>query len=196
MQYKAQYLPWNWYPFPSQNHLEADNHSTMILLNSVHEATRRIQRIMLVILLLQFHNNIRTCQYLLRPAIVDPHASPWRKLYENADATSFLHMTSLTRESFWALLEYVFDLEEITQRHRGCPCSMGPDGYLGLLLFYLGSTMYNKHLCLIFGLTLSVCGRVINWMQIRTVRLLHGNPFAQVKFPNNAKSTSKRTACC
>ena len=141
LQYKAQYLPWNWYPFPSQNHLEADNHSTMILLNSVDEATRRIQRIMLVILLLQFHNNIRTRQYLLCPAIVDPHASPWRKLYENADATSFLHMTSLTRESFWALLEYVFNLEEITQRRRGRPHSMGPDGYLGLLLFYLGSTI-------------------------------------------------------
>jgi hypothetical protein len=96
-------------------------------------------------------------------------------------------MTGLTRESFWALFEYVFDLKEFTQCCRGRPCSMGPDGYLSLLLFYLGSTMSNKHLCLIFGLTPSICGRAINWMLIKTVRLLHGHPFAKVKFPSNAK---------
>ncbi len=43
------------------------------------------------------------------------------------------------------------------------------------------------HLCLIFGLTLSICGRAINWMLRRTVRLLNGNPFAKVKFPDNVK---------
>ncbi len=64
---------------------------------------------------------------------------------------------------------------------------MGPDGYFGLLLFYLGSTRNYKYLCLIFGLTPSVCGRAINWMLQRTVRLLNGNPFAEVKFPSSAK---------
>jgi hypothetical protein len=108
--------------------------------------------------------------------------------HENADATSFLHMTGLTRESFWALLDYIFDVENIVLcRRRGWPRSMGPDGYLGLLQLYSGSTMNNKHLCLIFGLTLSVCSRTINWMLQMTVRLLNNNPFAKVKFPSNAK---------
>ncbi len=66
---------------------------------------------------------------------------------------------------------------------------LGADGYLGLLLFYLGSTMHYKHLCLIFGLTPTVCGKPINWMLWRTVRLLTDHPFAKVRFPDDAKMT-------
>ncbi len=47
--------------------------------------------------------------------------------------------------------------------------------------------MHYKHLCLILGLTLSVCGHAINGMPQRTVRLLNNHPFAMVKFPDNAK---------
>ncbi len=141
-----------------------------------------------MILLMQYHNSIRDYYYLLCPAIVDPRKSPGKKLYENADATSFLHITGLTCEAFWALLDYIFDVEDIVlHRRRRRPCSMGPDGYLGLLLFYLGSTMNNKHLCFIFGLTPSVCSRAVDWMLRKTVKLLNNNPFAKVKFPSNAK---------
>jgi hypothetical protein len=119
--------------------------------------------------------------------MVDPSASAWRKRYEKAGAASFLHMTGLTCEAFRALLEYVFDLKEFTRCRRGRPRSMGPDAYLGLLLFYLGRKMNYKHLCHIFGLIPSVCGHAINWMLQRTARLLNGNPFAEVKFPSDAK---------
>ncbi len=47
--------------------------------------------------------------------------------------------------------------------------------------------MQYKHLCLIFGLTPSVCGCAINWMLWRMVRLLNGHLFAKVKFPDNLK---------
>jgi hypothetical protein len=47
--------------------------------------------------------------------------------------------------------------------------------------------MHYKHLCLIFGLTLTVCGKAINWMLRRTVRLLTDHPFAKVRFPDDAK---------
>jgi hypothetical protein len=158
-------------------------HSIMIL-SFLDEDDHRLKQILLVILLMQYHNSICDCHYLLRPAIVDPTKSPWRKLYDNADATSFLLMTGLTHEAFWALLNYIFDVEEIVLCRRcGCPCSMGPDGYLGLLLFYLGSTMNNKHLCLIFGLTLSVCSHAINWMLQKTVRPLNNNPFTKESSP-------------
>jgi hypothetical protein len=158
-------------------------HSIMIL-RFFDEADCCFQQILLVILLMRYQNS----HYLLRPAIVDPRELPWKKLYENAAVTSFLHMTSLTREAFWALLDYIFDVEDIVlHRRHGRPCSMGPDGYLSLLLFCLGSTMNNKHLCLIFGLTPSVCSRAINWMLRKTVRLLNNNPFEKVKFPSNAK---------
>jgi hypothetical protein len=152
------------------------------------ESDRRLKWILLLILLLQYYNSIHDRRYLLCQAVVDPHVSPWRKLYKHADNSSFLHMTGLNRCAFRLLLEYLFDNDDIVPRRRhGRPCSFFPDRYLGLLLFYLGSTMQYKHLCLIFGLTLSVCGRAINWMLQRTVRLLNGNPFAKVKFPDNVK---------
>ncbi len=76
-----------------------------------------------------------------------PCEAPWRKLYESAEDSLFLHMTGLNRHAFRSLLEYLFDNEKIVPhcRHEQ-PRSLGPDGYLGLLLFYLGSTMQYKHL--------------------------------------------------
>ncbi len=100
------------------------------------------------------NNSLCNCHYLHWLAILEPQRSPWKKLYENGDSKSFLHMTGLTRRAFGSLLDYLFDLEEIASRYRcGRPCTLDPDGYLGLLLFYLGSKMQYGHLCLIFGIT-------------------------------------------
>jgi hypothetical protein len=97
-------------------------------------------------------------------------------------------MTGLTRRAFGLLLDYLFDLEEIASCYRcGRPCSLDPDEYPGLLLFYLGSKMQYGHLCFIFGITPSVCSRVINMMLKRTVRLLRDHPFARVRSPDDAK---------
>ncbi len=85
------------------------------------------------------------------------------------------------------LSTYFDDDNIVPRRRRGWPCSLGHGRYLGLLLFCLGSTMQYKHLCLIFGLTMSVCGRAINWMLRWMVRLLNGILFAKVKFPDNVK---------
>jgi hypothetical protein len=59
-------------------------------------------------------------------------------------------------------MDHVFDLEALAHLLRGRPRLLGPEGYLGLLLFYLGSTMNYKHLCLVFGITPPVCSRGIN----------------------------------
>jgi hypothetical protein len=47
--------------------------------------------------------------------------------------------------------------------------------------------MQYKHLCLICGIILSVCSRVINTMLKKVVWRLRSDPFAQVKFPDAAK---------
>ena len=126
----------------------------LLLALNMEESRRRLEVVLLLVLLLQYHNSIRDRHYLHRAAIVQPRESPWRKLYEHADDSSFLHMTGLNRLAFTVLLGYVFDLEAIVHcRRPGRPRSLSPDGYLGLLLFYLGSMMTNKHLCLIFGIT-------------------------------------------
>ncbi len=99
----------------------------------------------------------------------------------------FLHVTGLNRRAFWLLLEHVFDLEEFIRRRCKRRHLLGPDGYLGLLLCYLGSTMNTKHLCLIFGITPSICRRTINWMLRKIVRSLRNHPFAGVKFLDGDK---------
>ena len=160
----------------------------VLLLLQIEEDWRRLEMVLLVVLLLQYHNSIRNRHYLHRSAIVQPQESPWMKLYMSADDSSFLHMTGLNRQSFAELLEYIFDLDAIVRcRRRGRPRSLRPDGYLGLLLFYLGSMMTDKYLCLIFGITPSVCNRAINSMLKRIVRKLRTHPMARIKFPNIQK---------
>ena len=108
-------------------------------------------------------------------------------VYDHGNSNSFLHMTGLTRSAFRSLLDYLFDLDAIVRRRRrGRPRSLGPDGELGLLLFYLGSTMTVKHLCLIFGVVPSVCRQVIHSMVKKAVKLLRSHPMARVAFPNKA----------
>jgi hypothetical protein len=43
-----------------------------------------------------YHNSIRVRLYLIRAALVPPSLSPWRKLYDEGDSSSFLHITGLT----------------------------------------------------------------------------------------------------
>jgi hypothetical protein len=60
-----------------------------------------------LVLLACYHNSIRVLSYLLRAALVPPSLSPWRKLYDEGDSSSFLHVTGLTREAFDSLLYVV-----------------------------------------------------------------------------------------
>ncbi len=103
----------------------------MLLLDG--ESNRPLNRILLLILLLQFYNSIRNCHYLCCFAVVVPHEAPWRKLYKRADDTLFPHMMGLNRRAFRSLLQYLFDDDKIVPCcRRGRPHLLGPDGYLGL----------------------------------------------------------------
>ncbi len=143
----------------------------------------RLRRVLMVVLLFQLHNSIHTCHYLHRPAIVSPSDSPWQRLYEQANPSSFLHMTGLTWQCFVMLLSALFDPEEILP-HQRCwhrrPWSLR-EGCLRLLLFYLGSTMNHKHLCLIFGIVPGVCSKVVHAMLRLAVRRSADNPIAEVR---------------
>ena len=47
--------------------------------------------------------------------------------------------------------------------------------------------MQYKHLCLLLGITPSVCARVINMMLKKVVRKLRYHPILQIKFPDAVK---------
>ena len=146
--------------------------------------------VLLVVLLAIYHNSCRQRNYLKRQAIVDPKKSSWQQLLENGDSSSFLLLTGLNRRAFYMLLDIVIPRNHRLRSHRrrrGRQWSLSAEGQLGLLLFYLGSTMPYKHLCLIFGITPSACSRILNKMLDRIVSRLRFHPYARVKFPNNEK---------
>jgi hypothetical protein len=123
---------------------------------------RSIKVLTALVLMACYHNSIRVRSYLLRAALVPPSLLPWRKLYDEGDSSSFLHVTGLTREAFDRMLYVVIPPgHTMRQRRRGRPWSLPPDGMLGLLLCYLGSQMTIKWLCLIFGITPSPCSRIV-----------------------------------
>ncbi len=139
----------------------------------------RLNQILLVILLLQYQNNIWHRHYLLRLAVLPPQESPWKNLYKKADGTSFLHLTGLSQHAFVEGHGAALALRKAT--------FIGSRGVCWTASFYLGSTMTYKHLCMIFGLTPTVCSCAINWMLKKTVWALWGHPLARVKFPTREK---------
>lgn len=143
---------------------------------------------MALVLLACYHNSLRVRSYLLRAALVPPSLSPWRKLYDEGDSSSFLHVTGLTREAFDLLLNVVIPPgHTMRRRRRGRPWSLPPDGMLGLLLCYLGSQMTIKWLCLIFGITPTPCSRILKKILRMTVKRLRFHPFARITFPDELK---------
>jgi len=149
---------------------------------------QKIRLILVLILLACYHNSIRLRSYLRSVAIVSPDVSPWQKLYDKGDESSFLHIIRLTQDAFNALLHTVIPPGHYIRRpRRGRPWSLPPDGMLGLLLCYLGSQMSNKCLCLIFGITPSPCLRILRRMLPMTVKRWRSHPLAQVEFPNEER---------
>jgi hypothetical protein len=90
-------------------------------------------------------------------------------------------MTGLSRQAFLLLFDVLFP-DNQQPKKAGKPPLMDPTAQLGLYLFFIGSTMGIKHLCLIFGVTPSVCSRTIHAMLLLVVQKLFRHPLAMVSF--------------
>ena len=71
--------------------------------------------LMALVAIAVYYNSLHVQIYLLRDTLVPPSLSPWCKLYDEGDESSFLHITRLTREAFECLLIIV-----IPPGHRFC----------------------------------------------------------------------------
>jgi hypothetical protein len=141
-----------------------------------------------LVLMACYHNSLRVRSYLLWAALVPPFLSPWHKLYDEGDSSSFLHVTGLTREAFNSLLCVVIPPgHSMRRQRRGRPWLLPPDGMLGLLLCHLGSQMTIKWLCLIFGITPLPCSCILKTILHMTVKQLRFHPLARIKFPDEQK---------
>ena len=121
---------------------------------------KKLRQLLLVVLLIQAHNSIRRRNKLHRRALLHPKQSPWERLYTHGDSSSFLVMTGLSRTAFQELSSVLFqDNNQQPILRRGRPELLDCNAQLGLYLFFIGSTMGIKHLCLIFGVVPSVCSK-------------------------------------
>ena len=59
-----------------------------------------IKVLMALVALAVYHNSLRVRTYLLRAVLVPPSLSPWRKLYDEGDSSSFLHVTGIDTRGF------------------------------------------------------------------------------------------------
>jgi hypothetical protein len=138
---------------------------------------KRVKYLCLFVLLVHASNSAQNRTKLYHCALLLLPESPWAKLYYHGDALSFLTMTGMTRHTFRLLHGVLF--EGLQQRTgHGQPQLMDPNAELGLFLFFIGSTMGYKHLCLIFGCTPTVCSRVFNKMLKLLVKKLKKASFS------------------
>jgi hypothetical protein len=82
-----------------------------MLFDFIDDNQQHLRLVLLLVLLLQYYNNIRPRHYLLQSTIVDPKESPWRRLYKNSDDESFLNLTGLNQPAFRMLMGYIFNPE-------------------------------------------------------------------------------------
>ncbi len=145
----------------------------------------RVKYLCLFILLVHASNSVCNCTKLHCCALLLPHKSPWAKLFCFGDASSFLTMTGMTRCLFGLLYDVLFLGQQ--PQETGRPQVMDKPTQLGLFLFFIGSTMGYKHLCLIFGCTPTVCSRVNTSMLKLVVKKLKRHPLARDKIPDEEK---------
>ncbi len=116
-----------------------------------------MQQVVLLLACIDYRNKIHVTCNLLCCSIVMPHQSAWQHLYLNADSRSFMLMTGLSQDVFQKLMDTLSSRSTWSISCTGRPYSFSPSTELGIFLFYIGSTMTLKHLCLIFGMTPAVC---------------------------------------
>lgn len=136
--------------------------------------------------LIYYYNSLRNRHYLTRSAVGSPRESPWRTVYLKADENSFLDLTGFTRYAFNELLQVLFEEEQLElriKRKRGRPSMILPADKLGLFLFYVGSRMQIKYLCLLFGLTPSTVSEIIRDMTQLVCEKLQSHEYSKFRLP-------------
>lgn len=152
----------------------------------------KVCKIILLVALIQAYNACRRRCYLTKYALLPPNLTPWQRLLDFGDEQSFLLMTGMSKNGFLYLEDVLFGNSHrwMMRRRRGRPFGLDEKGLLGLYLFYIGSKMQSKHLCMIFGVTPSACSRIVNMMIKLVVRKLETNVHAAITFPDDEKQNT------
>jgi len=128
------------------------------------------------------YNGQRNRHRLTRSALLPPRQAPWMQLLNFGDQSSFLDLTGFTRPAFMELEAVLFGDSALGKRGR--PSLLDDRGQLGLYLFFLGSRMQYKHLCLIFGITPTSACDYINRLMVLVCEKLKRHPLARIQLPD------------
>lgn len=102
------------------------------------------------------------------------------RLLPFGDDGSFLELTGFSREAFSHLKIVIYGDDPV--RRLGRRSNLDPFGELGLYLFYVGSQLRIKHLCLIFGVVPTTAIVATNKVMKRICRILRTHPASRVVF--------------
>ena len=148
------------------------------------ELEETIQHSLLFVGAINVYNSIRTRHRLTRSAVVEPALSPWQHLLQFGDDQSFTEMTGFDRITFHMIANTLFPIQNRLIPKLGRPYILDHLGQLGLFLFYVGSTMKIKHICMIFGIVPSSCSDIINRIMIKVIGELSTHFASRIQFPN------------
>lgn len=91
------------------------------------------------------------------------------------------------RSTFSILKSVVYPNNHCLFQKGGRPSLLSDEVKLGIFLFYVGSRMQVKYLCLLFGVTPSSCCAILEQVRKRIVKSLKNHYAAKIQFPNEEK---------
>jgi hypothetical protein len=163
------------------------------MLADEDQLIENVQGFVLILALCNYSNSIRVRHKITRSGILEPKMAPWEHLLNFGDEATFLNVTGFTRRSFMDLETLLF--VGISGRKRGRPPSLDERGQLGLYLFYVGSSMGLKHLCLIFGTTPSATSRfILKVMKLASGKIMRNDTRSRVRYPKTDDEFQEMTA--
>ena len=130
--------------------------------------------------------SIKTRNYVTCSCLRQVNDSDWMHIYKCADESSFVNLTSLTRDSFKKLLvEFAKYYKINTARKGGRPSKLlYHHQALGCILMYYSDTMGYKTLCQIFAIPPPTLSRVLYNGELALARVLKNEYEARIVWPS------------
>ena len=135
------------------------------------------------------YNNCRNRHRLTKEALVHPTLSPFNKLINCGNDSSFLDVLGFNKPSFRLLSKLIYSYEELKNIRTGPgrPNTLTSCERLGVLIMYLSSNLKTKHLSLIFGASPTIIYRTIKDTLYKVFKILKKHPASKINFPNQEK---------
>ena len=139
-----------------------------------------------ILVIIYAYNSARNKQlYFKRCALLDPERSAWSRLLASQDDGSFTLLTGFNYEAFYQLCDALFTRNDVERerKRRGRPQLLSLVDKVGLYLVYVGSSMTQQELGVIFGILQPTVSTILTDMLELICSKLVRNPLSRIRFP-------------